>query len=1085
MKIMYHNIRGLKSKLESLCEIVEAGKPDIVAIVETMLDNKDEIQIDGYEIFRNDRITGGGGGILVALKKDLRGITVREDEKGKQITESMWLRINNGKVDVKLGVVYNPQESKTSKMVQRAIYKEIEDEVQMAIVRKQKLILLGDMNCKVGECIKGNRKEITVGGKFMMKMMKENNLILVNSMELTNGIWTREEKGAQSIIDYIIIRRDDESDVTDMIVDEQKVLAPFRVAKDDNGIIKTIYSDHNVMMLKIKMLTEYKKVGTTELRTVMTKESYELFRNDIRTNEISNIWTREHRGDLQQTYDEWTTVVMNLKKKYECRKRNNKTIVNKYTRTLRRCIRYIKRSKKHQDIAATRIQILSEEIKNEEKVSYVRKINNIVNMLKKEGGALDQGMFWKFKKKLTPRKREEKTAMIDKHGKRVEDEDEIIEIYEDFYQNLLKTPRAENEIEKRRETEVEEVFDRIVKIAKHQACDTITNEDVKIAVKGLKRKKAADREGWVNELIIEAGEEMTISLTHMFNEIMKEMTIPKQWTEMIIKSIHKKGTKSQMENRRGLFLTNIISKVFEKVLDNITRDEINISEYQCGGQRGRGTIDNHIMLNAVVDNNSRIGKKTYMYFADAYKCFDRLWLKDCLVELWKAGMREREVNLIYEMNKTANIIIKTPVGNSKEITVTNIVRQGTVFGPKLCCIATQKINNGIEPISTVLTPELAIGAPVYVDDILGIGGKETIERTIRNTRWLEEQKKFRFNRNKSKYMVINTGKGKKQEVHERVKDGQIEEVYEYKYLGMWLTSDNKMDKLIKENKSRMLFMMKDIKVMGSESKVGKRDSEIQRLLYETTVIPMMLYNIEVVNITTEEMEELEKIQKTALTQMYEMPKSTPYWGMIIETGIWPIKYKIAYKQMMLYRNIVMSSDDRVAKQIVNQQEQYGINNSLYSRIKLSAEILKLNLTELKNGIIRKSQWKNMVKNRIQKRMNTEAKTHVETMSKLRFLKSENVVVDVKDYVKRGTIAEISKIMKVKLNMVKIDANYGKHGNCKICGKLEETTEHLLTCEIVKQNVKIPEDIQINTNNKEEAIDMEKYISISIELINTI
>ena len=111
----------------------------------------------------------------------------------------------------------------------------------------------------------------------------------------------------------------------------------------------------------------------------------------------------------------------------------------------------------------------------------------------------------------------------------------------------------------------------------------------------------------------------------------------------------------------------------------------------------------------------------------------------------------------------------------------------------------------------------------------------------------------------------------------------------------------------------------------------------------------------------------------------------------------------------------------------------------------------------------------MVKNRIQKRMNSEAKTYVETMSKLRFLKSENVVVDEKDYVKRGTIAEISKIMKVKLNMVKIDANYGKHGNCKICGKLEETTEHLLTCEIVKQNVKIPEDIQINTNNKGEQL----------------
>ena len=70
---------------------------------------------------------------------------------------------------------------------------------------------------------------------------------------------------------------------------------------------------------------------------------------------------------------------------------------------------------------------------------------------------------------------------------------------------------------------------------------------------------------------------------------------------------------------------------------------------------------------AIRDNNMRLNKKTCVYFADAYKCFDRLWLKDCLVELWKAGMREREVMMIYEMNKLTKIVINTPIGNTKEI----------------------------------------------------------------------------------------------------------------------------------------------------------------------------------------------------------------------------------------------------------------------------------------------------------------------------------------------------------------------------------------------------------------------------------
>ena len=61
-------------------------------------------------------------------------------------------------------------------------------------------------------------------------------------------------------------------------------------------------------------------------------------------------------------------------------------------------------------------------------------------------------------------------------------------------------------------------------------------------------------------------------------------------------------------------------------------------------------------------SNRRLNRKTYCYFAVAYKCFDKLWLKDCLVELWRAGMRESEVYMLYEMNKASNIVIETPVG---------------------------------------------------------------------------------------------------------------------------------------------------------------------------------------------------------------------------------------------------------------------------------------------------------------------------------------------------------------------------------------------------------------------------------------
>ena len=77
-----------------------------------------------------------------------------------------------------------------------------------------------------------------------------------------------------------------------------------------------------------------------------------------------------------------------------------------------------------------------------------------------------------------------------------------------------------------------------------------------------------------------------------------------------------------MDNKRGLFLTNILSKLYEKVLDLMTTEKVKINEHQCGC----GTNDNIIMMRSVIYNNRRFKRKKYCYFAYAYTCFAKLWL---------------------------------------------------------------------------------------------------------------------------------------------------------------------------------------------------------------------------------------------------------------------------------------------------------------------------------------------------------------------------------------------------------------------------------------------------------------------------
>ena len=48
----------------------------------------------------------------------------------------------------------------------------IESEIKNARKMEQHIILMGDMNCKIGDLINGNKDKISKGGKIMIKMIK-------------------------------------------------------------------------------------------------------------------------------------------------------------------------------------------------------------------------------------------------------------------------------------------------------------------------------------------------------------------------------------------------------------------------------------------------------------------------------------------------------------------------------------------------------------------------------------------------------------------------------------------------------------------------------------------------------------------------------------------------------------------------------------------------------------------------------------------------------------------------------------------------------------------------------------------------
>ena len=246
--VWYQNMRGVKSKFDSLLEKVEEYEPAILCLTETHLLEKETFEIDGYNTeLRNDR-DNFGGGIVIAVSKKIEHICTIV-EKGKEPGETLWVVIDNGRVQIRLGVLYAPQESRTTLDEYEILYKQLNYQLEQAKERNQKVLLLGDFNCKIGNKIRGNKPDISKSGKMLLSMVKKHKMVLLNSLGVCSGLWTREEGESKSVLDYVMMWEADEKAVRYMEVDESGEKGPCSYKED-----KITFSDHNVMTMEIDWL---------------------------------------------------------------------------------------------------------------------------------------------------------------------------------------------------------------------------------------------------------------------------------------------------------------------------------------------------------------------------------------------------------------------------------------------------------------------------------------------------------------------------------------------------------------------------------------------------------------------------------------------------------------------------------------------------------------------------------------------------------------------------------------------------------------------------------------------------------------
>ena len=72
-----------------------------------------------------------------------------------------------------------------------------------------------------------------------------------------------------------------------------------------------------------------------------------------------------------------------------------------------------------------------------------------------------------------------------------------------------------------------------------------------------------------------------------------------------------------------------------------------MSHFQNGGSKGKGVIDNLFLLRALIGRCKYMDKQLWITFYNEEKCFDSLWLENCIKSLWDNSIKDDTLSLMY------------------------------------------------------------------------------------------------------------------------------------------------------------------------------------------------------------------------------------------------------------------------------------------------------------------------------------------------------------------------------------------------------------------------------------------------------
>ena len=374
--------------------------------------------------------------------------------------------------------------------------------------------------------------------------------------------------------------------------------------------------------------------------------------------------------------------------------------------------------------------------------------------------------------------------------------------------------------------------------------------ELEAVLRNLKNNKACGPDGIPPE-VWKTGKFNDI-LLQLSNEVYNQNSI-QHWTEGCILPFPKKGDLGVASNYRGITLTPIAAKMYNAMLLNRIRPEIekHLRRNQNGFRKERSAIGQILTVRRIIEGVRAKNLEAVLLFVDFYKAFDSVHRGKMKEILLAYGIPTETVDAIMMLYKNTRAIVRSPDGDTDYFSIKAGVQQGDTLAPFLFIITLDYVlrtsvdlNNNLGLTLTERRsrrhPAIKITDADYADDLTLFADKiEDAQRLLHSLEAAAADIGLHVNASKTEYICY------RQDGHiVTMDDSQLKKVENFNYLGSNVGSTEK---------DIQIRIAKAWKALNGMTIVWKSSlpEYIKRNFFRATVESVLLYGSSTWTLTTQ------------------------------------------------------------------------------------------------------------------------------------------------------------------------------------------------------------------------------------------